>query len=98
MYNNKEYEITHLSTTATNGWFGTQVFSGRGKLHAININQTSAVIVGIYNGLSTSTTVAGKLKASIAEQTLLYDDAVFPTGLYIEAGTGGDYTVLWAKN
>lgn len=74
----------------------TQVFTGRGTLHAIRVNSTAATIVGVYDsavGLQNGTVAL--LKASIAEGFQEFD-CVIANGLYVTNGSG-DYTVLWTK-
>lgn len=90
MYNNSEFIPKYLSTGST-----SQVFSGKGILHAINVNKSSAVAFGIYDGTDTTTPIA-VLKASISEGSYVYDVAV-ANGLYVTYGTNGDYTVIWTK-
>jgi hypothetical protein len=92
MFNNGEYQYTHISAGSS-----TQVFIGRGTLFAVNINQSSAVVFDIYDGVSSTVQPVALLKASIAEQTLIYNASI-SSGLYITYGAGGDYTVLWAKS
>lgn len=89
-YNNREYVPTHISAASS-----SQIFTGRGTIHNIVVNSTTATIFGIYDGVGSSTIVIGKLKASVTENTYQYD-AVIANGLYIECGAG-DYTILWIK-
>ncbi len=91
MYNNREYNPTHLSTGST-----SQVFTGKGIVRGISINTGSAVAFGVYDGLASTSTAIAIFKASAAEGMYLLD-ATIARGLYVTYGAGGDYTVLWTK-
>ncbi len=92
MYNNREYVPTHVSGTT-----GTQIFTGKGVLHNIVVNATTATAFGVFDEASNifSGTMA-ILKASVAENSYNYD-ATVANGLYVTCGINGDYTVLWSK-
>jgi len=92
MFNNGEYQYTHVSSGST-----AQIFTGKGILFAVNVNQSSAVVFDMYDGIASTAQPIALLKASIAEQTLIYN-ATVSSGLYVTYGAGGDYTVLWAKS
>jgi len=91
MYNKQEYVYTNLTTGST-----SQIFSGKGILHAINVNQSTSTIIALYDGIGTTTTAIGSLKASIGEGHYEFD-VVVANGLYITYATGGDYTVIYTK-
>lgn len=88
---NNQYQATHISAGTT-----TQVFSGQGVLHAINVNSSTGTIMGIYDGIAVTTTPIALLKASIAEGSYNFDCTI-ATGLYITTGASGDYTVTWSR-
>ncbi len=91
MYNNREYKPTHLSTGTT-----SQVFTGKGIIHALSINAATAVAFGIYDGLASTSVAIAVFKASAGEGTYLLD-ATVANGLYVTYGAGGDFTVLWTN-
>lgn len=82
---------THISTNTT-----TLVTTGRGTLHTIVLNTTSAGAITIYDGVSAGGAVIAILKASVAEQTFIYD-VVFSAGLCIVTAGASDLTVSWTK-
>lgn len=72
-----KYSTAYISTATT-----TTVKSGAGVLHSITIGETAAGAITIYNNTAGSGTVLLVLKASIAEQTFIFD-IDFGTGLTI---------------
>lgn len=90
MYNNREYNATHVTSGTT-----LQVFTGHGILHGIIVNNTTGTAISIYDGVGITTSIIGILKASVVEGSYIYD-ATIANGLYITHGTG-DYTVLWTQ-
>lgn len=92
MFNSLEYIPTHVTAAG-----GTQVFIGKGRLHAVNVNTTAATPVYLYDGLSTSSSsalIAG-LVASATPNQYKYDVTV-ANGLYVTNGAG-DFTYTWTK-
>lgn len=92
MFNGKEYQYTNLTGATTN-----QVFTGKGTLFAVVVNSTTATAFGIYDGIASTSQPVGILKASVAENTYIYNSTI-SSGLYVTFGTSGNYTVLWAKS
>lgn len=91
-YNNREYVPKYIS-----GITGTQVFTGKGTLHAVVVNTTTATAFGIYDTASgTATGTIALLKSSVVEGPYEYDASI-SNGLYITCGSSGDYTVLYTK-
>lgn len=89
-----EYSYTRL--TSANA-AAVQIFTGRGVLHFITVNTTTAASVGIIDGISGGIPNIGKLKISVAEGTYRYD-AVCGAGLRIApSGHLGDLTVVWSQ-
>lgn len=72
-----KYSSAYISTATT-----TTVKSGAGVLHSITIGETAAGAITIYDNTAGSGTVLCVLKASIAEQTFIFDND-FATGLTI---------------
>lgn len=72
-----KYSTAYISTATT-----TTVKSGAGVLHSITIGETAAGAITIYDNTAGSGTVLLVLKASIAEQTFIFD-IDFGTGLTI---------------
>ncbi len=91
MLNTTDFQKTYISLATT-----TQVFSGRGTLHAITIGETAAGAISIIDNTAGSTVNLASLKASIAEGTYLFDCSV-STGLRIITAGASKITVTWAK-
>lgn len=91
MYNNKQYEYTYITSGAT-----TTVFSGRGVLHAININQSPTGVVRIVDNTTGTTANVGILPASAVVGTRIFNASI-SKGLIIDQAGSGDMTVLWTK-
>ena len=91
MFNTPEYNYTYVSSGST-----SQIFSGKGVLFGLSVNSTFASSVVLYDGIASTTQPIVSLKASVAEQTFIYNCSI-SSGLYITYGAG-NYTVLWAKS
>ncbi len=91
MTNNKEYEYTYISTATT-----TQVFSGKGTLHAIILGETAAGAISIIDEITGTTANVGVLKASIVEGVYEFDCSI-SKGLRIVTAGASKLTVLWCK-
>jgi hypothetical protein len=72
----------------------TTVKSGRGRLHAINITETAAGTITIYDNTAGSGTIIALFKASIVEGTYLLD-VEFTTGLTIVTAGASKLTVSY---
>jgi len=94
VYNFKNISSTNASTTHT-----TAVKMGNGVLGSITINTADARAIGIYDSISataTGQTLIGVIKASTAEQTLIYDVAVVKgIVLDVPASYAGSMTVTY---
>ena len=91
MFNTPEYQYTNVSSGSTN-----QIFTGKGVFFAVVVNKTAATAVALYDGIASTAQPIATLKASIVENTYVYNASV-SSGLYVTYGAG-DYTVLWAKS
>lgn len=91
MFNNKEYKYKYISTQT-----GTLVATGRGVLHSIVVNTTSAGTIIVADSTTTTTPAIATLKASVAEGTYLYD-VVFANGLFVTTGAASDITVTYSQ-
>lgn len=96
-YGSDAYSYKHISSANASSTAGTVVRGGAGELGSITINTTSAQIVKIYDGDSSATSTAtliAQIKASTAEQTLVYNVRVLK-GIVIEtpASYAGSITV-----
>ena len=82
------------STTFENvGLAGTYVLkSGAGFLHTLTINTTSAGAITLYNNTSAAGKKIAIIKASVAEQTFVYD-INFNVGLTMVLAGASDVTV-----
>jgi hypothetical protein len=83
------FSPTNIAAAAT-----TLVKSGAGVLHSITINTTAAGTITIWDSLTASGTKIGTIKASVVEQTFVFDCA-FATGLTIVTAGASDITVNW---
>lgn len=90
--NRTDFQKTYISTATT-----TQVFSGRGSLHALTIGETAAGAISVIDNTSGSTVNIASLKASITEGTYLFDCSV-SKGLRIITAGGSKLTVTWAQD
>lgn len=79
----------YISTATT-----TTVKSGTGKLHSITLGETAAGAITIYENTAASGTIIAVLKASIAEQTFVFD-VRFTTGLTILTAGASKLTVSY---
>lgn len=79
----------YISTNTT-----TTVKSGRGRLHAINITETAAGAITVYDNTAGSGTVIAAFKASVVEGTYLFD-VEFTTGLTIVTAAASKLTVSY---
>jgi hypothetical protein len=78
----------HIATATT-----TAIKSGSGVLHTLTVNTTAAGIVTVYDDTAaTGGREIAILKASVAEQTFIFD-VVFRRGLTIVTAAASDLTV-----
>jgi hypothetical protein len=83
------FRSSYISTATT-----TTVKSGTGRLHTITIGETAAGAITIYDNTAASGTIIAVLKASIVEQTLIFD-VKFTTGLTIVTAGASKLTVSY---
>ena len=83
------YTAVNVATAKT-----TVVKSGAGKLYAINVNTTSAGAITVYDNTSATGTKIATIKASVVEQTFLFNCA-FDTGLTVVTAGASDITILY---
>lgn len=83
------YLHRYISTATT-----TTVKSGTGVLKSITLTETAAGTITIYDNTSATGTVIAVLKASVAEQTFLFDVS-FNTGLTIVTADASKLTVSY---
>ena len=83
------FNKTPISTATT-----TLVKTGRGKLHTITVGETAAGAISVYDALTETGTAFIVLKASIAEQTFVFD-VQFNTGLTIVTAAASKLTVAY---
>lgn len=88
---NTDYKKTYISTATT-----TQVFTGRGMLHAIVVGETAAGAISVIDNTSGSTVNIASLKASIAEGTYRFDCSI-SNGLRIITAGASKITVAWSQ-
>lgn len=85
------YSPTYIATATT-----TLVYTGPCVLHTIVLGETAAGTISIYNGLTAGGTLIGVLKASIAENTFLFD-ASCDVGICIVTAGASKLTVNWQR-
>lgn len=83
------YSYSNISTATT-----TVVKASAGVLHTIVVNTTAAGAITVYDNTSGSGTKIATLKASIGENTYMFDTA-FTTGLTIVTAGASDITVTY---
>lgn len=83
----ERFGYTNITTATT-----TVVKSGVGFLHAITVNTTAAGAITIYDNTSGAGNKIGTIKASVGEQTFIYNVA-FSVGLTIVTAGASDITV-----
>jgi len=81
---------TYISTATT-----TVCKGGAGHLHSITLTETAAGTITIYDNTAASGTVLAVFKASIVENTYLFD-LNFGTGLTIVAAGASKLTANWS--
>ncbi len=91
MTNSNEYQYTYITSGAT-----TTVFTGKGLLHSININQAPSGVVRIIDNNTGTVANVGILPASAVVGTRLYD-VYIAKGLIIDQAGNGDITVAWSQ-
>jgi len=85
--NNNTYSNIASATT-------TVVKASAGHLHSITVNTTAAGAITVYDNTSAAGNKIATLKASIVENTYVYDCA-FGTGLTIVTAAASDITVSY---
>jgi hypothetical protein len=83
------FKTTYISTNTD-----TVVKAAPGILHSITIGETAAGAITIYDNTSAASTVILVLKASIAEQTFVFD-ITFNVGLTITTAGSSKLQVSW---
>ncbi len=86
-----DYQYTYLATGAT-----TQIFTGKGTLHAITIGETANGAISVIDNTAGSTVNVASLKASIAEGTYRFDCSI-SAGLRIILAGASKVTVTWSQ-
>lgn len=89
--NYSDYVPTYISTNTT-----TQIFTGKGVLHAIVVGTTAAGAITVADGTAVSSATFAVLKSSVAEGTYRFDCAC-ATGLRITTAASSLITVIWAQ-
>jgi len=86
------YSSTYIATATT-----TTVATGQGILHAINITETAAGTITVYDNTAASGTIIAVFKASIAENSFVLD-ASFTIGCTIVTAAASKLTATWVKS
>lgn len=87
----QDFEKTYITTANT-----YQIFTGVGTLHAITVNTTANGTISVIDNTTGNTVNLALLKASVAEQTFVFNCAI-KTGLRIITANNSDITVTWKK-
>ena len=83
------FNYTNIATGTT-----TTVKTGGGMLHTLTVNTTAAGAITVYDNTAGSGTKIATIKASVVEQTFVFDLS-FTTGLTIVTAAASDITVSW---
>jgi len=83
---------SHITAAAT-----TTVKTGAGRLNRILVNTTAAGTITIYDNTAGSGTVIGVMKASIVENSYLFN-IPFNIGLTIVTAGASDLTVVYDED
>jgi hypothetical protein len=86
-----DYSKTYIATAST-----TQIFTGRGMLHAITIGETAAGAISVIDNTAGSTVNVASLKTSIGEGTYRFDCSI-ANGLRIITAANSKITVAWSQ-
>lgn len=86
-----DYVPTYISTNTT-----TQVFTGKGTLHAITIGTTAAGAITVADGTASASTTFAVLKSSVVEGTYRFDCSC-SNGLRITTAASSLITVMWSQ-
>lgn len=78
---------TYISTATT-----TPIKSGHGVLASITVSETAAGAITVYDNTAASGTVLAVLKASVAEQTFVFNVS-FNTGLTVVTAAASKISV-----
>ena len=90
MANPVSYNPTYIATATT-----TVVDTGAGVLHAINITETAAAAITVYDNTAGSGTILAAFKASVGENSFVLDVA-YTIGLTVVTAGASKLTVSWA--
>ena len=83
------YSSAYIATATT-----TTIATGAGILHAINITETAAGTITVYDNTAASGTIKAVLKASIVEGDYLHD-IDFTIGCTIVTAGASKLTATW---
>lgn len=83
------YSNQYISTATT-----TSIKTGHGVLHSITVGETAAGAITVYDNTAGSGTVLAVLKASVAEQTFVFDVS-FNTGLTVVTAGASKISVAY---
>ena len=83
----QRYDYRHIATAAT-----TAVKASPGFLHSVTVNTTAAGAITIYDSLAASGDVIAILKASVVENTFIFD-VNCDIGITIVTAAASDITV-----
>lgn len=87
MYNNREYQKTYITTTAS-----TTILTGRGNLGGVCVNTTATGTITLIDG----TSPFAVLQASILPGVYL-QGVIISKSLIISTAGSPDITILWTK-
>lgn len=89
---NNNFSYTNISTATT-----TTINTSAGFLHSITVNTTAAGAITVYDNSAASGTKVATLKASVGEQTFIYDVCMTNTSkaITIVTAAASDITVGW---
>lgn len=84
-----QFSNTYIATNTT-----TVVKATPGFLHSITVGETAAGAITVYDNTSAAGTIVAVLKASIAEQTFVFD-VICGTGITVVTAAASKISVSW---
>ena len=87
----REYTPTNITSAST-----TQIFTGKGVLQAITVNQVAAGSIKVIDNTSGSTATIATIDTSTSTGTYGYNCTI-SKGLRIITDASSDITVTWAQ-
>lgn len=92
MYNNREYQLTNITGATT-----TNIFTGRGTLGKVIINDTGSLGTITINDTGSPTVAVATIRLSGSAAVSIPYELVISGGLQIVTSNSPNITVTWMK-